>query len=219
MNVTKENLIEEIKMYLRHITVAHDCYMAYKTLVNLINCAETNPKINYAPMFFSATAHALLDSLQMELSKLYCYTQKDEKSLMKLILKVEGNAKVFPRQVEHWSNTEDEFSDIPTEKTIEDVDILEFLSETRNNLIKLDVVIQNLKRRRDKKIAHNDKVYFFSQRELYIDSVLTMNDFYTLIHFAGDFCNKLLSYLNVASVKYNLSRTEDLKNLLNKCIG
>lgn len=213
MNISKENLVEEIKMYLSHITVAHDYYIAWKTLVDSVNSKEFNGKINMAPAFFSVTLNALFDSLQLELSKLYCDTQKNEKTINKLINIAEANANLFPTDVVYGANIEDAEN---SEFEIKKINIKNDLSRAKKDLEELKPIIENINTRRDKKIAHNDKKYFLCPREIYIDTPLTMSELHALICFAGDFCNKLLCYLNESIIGYNCFYTEDLKNLLEK---
>lgn len=215
MSVGKEELIEEIKMYLNHITRAHDYYIAYKTIVDAVNSEAFNRKINTAPAFFSVTLNALNDSLQLELSKLYCDTHKDERTLLKLINKVQANANLFPTEIERRANS-DNNEDDQFSKKIQKVDVNAVLKRAKEDLEKLNPVIDNLNLRRDKKIAHNDKKYFLLPRKIYVESPMTMADFHSLIHFAGKFCNELLCYLNDSIVGYNSLHTEDLRCMLMK---
>ena len=162
MNISKENLVEEIKMYLSHITVAHDYYIARKTLVNSVNSKEFNGIINMAPAFFSATLNALFDSLQLELSKLYCDTQKNEKTLNKLINIAEANANLFPMEVVYGANVEDAEN---SEFEIKKINIKNDLSRAKKDLEELKPIIENLNTRRDKKLLTMIKSIFYVQEK------------------------------------------------------
>ena len=215
MHIEKDDLIDEIKMYLNHITIAHDYFMAYKTLIDAINSDAFNEKVNCAPAFFSVTLNSLSTSLEIELSKLYCDTHKDEKTLLKLINKVQTNAKLFPNEIKCGANDEDCDTYKFKEKTVM-IDINKEILQAQEDIKKLEPIISNLNLRRDKKIAHNDKKYFLLPKKIYVDSPMTTRDFHSLIHFAGKLCNKLLCYLNGSVVGYNSLHTEDLKDLLIK---
>ena len=218
MCIEKDILINEIKMYLTHITTAHDYFIAYKTLVDAINSDACNKKVNIAPAFFSVTLNSLSASLEIELSKLYCDTHKDERTLLKLINKVQANAKLFPKEIKYGANVVD--CDIYKfkEKTVM-VDINKEILQAQEDIKKLEPIISNLNLRRDKKIAHNDKKYFLLPKKIYVDSPMTMADFHTLIQYAGKLCNRFLCYLNGSVVGYNSLHTEDLKDLLIKVTG
>lgn len=215
MDKEREILIKEIEMYLSHITAAHDYFIAYKTLVDAINNDAFNPKVNIAPAFFSVTYNALTDCLLLELSKLYCDSHVDERTLKKLINKAEANAKLFPTEITYGANVEDG-EKYPSSIKTKTVNIHEELNGIKRELETLEPIIKKLNLRRDKKIAHNDKKYFLHPEQLQNESPLLMAELHQLIHFAGKFCNNLLCYLNGGVVGYNSLQTEDLKDLLLK---
>ena len=150
MCIEKDNLIDEVKMYLNHIATAHDYFIAYKTIVDAVNSEVFNKKINTAPAFFSVTINALHESLQLELSKLYCDTHKDERTLLKLINKAQANAKLFPTEIECTVNGDSQ-EDETFSKKIQKVDINAVLQRTKAELEKLNPIIAHLNLRRDKK--------------------------------------------------------------------
>ena len=202
-------------MYLRHITMAHSYFIAYKTLIDSIDSEAFNDKINCAPAFFSVTYNALIDCLLLELSKLYCDSHNDERTLKKLINKAETQAKLFHEAFTSGANVEDG-DKFPSATKTKKVNIHEELSSVKQELETLEPIIGKINLRRDKKIAHNDKKYFLKPEQLQNESPLLMEELYKLIHFAGKFCNKLLCYLNGGVVGYNSLQTEDLKQLLLK---
>lgn len=197
--------------------MAHSYFIAYKTLIDSIDSEAFNAKINCAPAFFSTTYNALIDCLLLELSKLYCDTHNDERTLKKLINKAEANAKLFPVEIKVGVNVEDgenKISDIKIKK----VDIHQELKDAKEELEKHNSIIDKINLRRDKKIAHNDKKYFLKPEQLQSDSPLNMAELHTLVHFAGKFCNNLLCHLNGSVVGYNSLQAEDLRDLLIKCV-
>lgn len=217
MDNEKETLIKEIEMYLRHITMAHNYFIAYKSLIDSIDSEAFNNKINCAPAFFSVTYNALIDCLLLELSKLYCDSHNDERTLKKLINKVEAKAKLFPTEITYGANSEDG-EKYPNSIKTKTVNIHEKLRTIKQELETLEPIIKKLNLRRDKKIAHNDKKYFLHPEQLQNESPLLMSELHKLIHFAGKICNNLLCYLNGSVVGYNSLQTEDLKELLLKVL-
>lgn len=215
MCIEKDNLIEEVKMYLNHIATAHDYFIAYKTIVDAVNSDACNKIINCAPAFFSVTLNSLSTSLEIELSKLYCDTHKDERTLLKLINKIQANTKLFPKEITCSANLEDCEKHTSKEEIVK-IDINREILKAMEDIKKLEPIISNLNLRRDKKVAHNDKKYFLLPKKIYVDSPMTMADFHFLIHFAGKLCNKFLCYLNSSVVSYNSLHSEDLMKLLFK---
>ncbi len=206
--MTSEEMKEELSEYLDHIRLANDRYVALTSLYKSIECY--NKEINYAPGFFTIAIYALADSCCSELAKLYCGSDK-EKTLSKLFNIILANIHVFKKKVV----TEYRDADNPSKVFMTEEYNVNIKLEVTNAIIKknnMKCVIDKLKSRRDKYLAHNDKEYF--KLAMIAERLpISLVEIQHLISFAGDFCNTMQGYLDGHIVTYNTIGADDLPKL------
>lgn len=208
--MTKEELILELRAYIDQISIVQSYFTAYMTLCDCIK--HYNKKINIAPGFFSIVKNALINSMCMCLAKLYS-SGREEKTLTKLFNQIDANRNLFPSHIENeyswgFANIKEQYK----EET--DINIGEEVNKARIKLKEFEPIINNLKGRRDKYLAHNDKEYFSDSYALAIDFPLDTYGVRKLIEFAGDFCVQMLVYLSGTVYPYHIIGSDDLDFLL-----
>ncbi|MBR6500826.1 MAG: hypothetical protein IKT25_04860 [Firmicutes bacterium] len=142
----KEQLIEELEAYLNHIIFAEDCLVCYKSILN--GSKNYNKQINLSPGFFGVSMNALSKCLFVELAKLFVGSSRTERTMQKLINIVKANQNLFPKTKEEKRQDGN--------IVIEKINVEEDLQEAESQLIRLKPIIQNLQKRRNKFLAHND---------------------------------------------------------------
>ena len=75
------------------------------------------------------------------------------------------------------------------------------IKEAKKQLTFMEPILNNLKGSWDKYLAHNDKEYFYGKIDHH-GIPISFNDVNTLITIAGDFSNKMLTYLTNRSIIY-----------------
>ena len=212
--MNKEELIELIETYLHRIRFANDCFIAYKSIITATT--TYNAVINQSPAFFSLSFLALERCFLLELAKLY-KGSGDERTLQKLKKDINANQQLFPKTIDCTPVYEEENGYCP-QKDIRRINLSITLSDFDKNYDCISKIINSLNVRRDKYIAHNDKAYFYTQKQLNEDYPLSFNDIEKAIEFAGDFCNQMLSYLNGNMISLKSQNANDLAELLSKCV-
>lgn len=210
----KQELVYELKAYIKHIRLAQDCLIAYKSLCNSI-CSH-NEQINLAPGFFSIAKQSLINCMCVELAKLYVGSGK-EKTIRKLLNQISANCNLFPKYINNTYFWADNQENQPYEEVFS-VDIIAEISTAQARIKDLEPIINQLKNRRNTYYAHNDPQYFLSGDQLTTDFPLTFNDVSVLIDFAGKFCNQMLVYLTGEVISYQSMNADDLPNLLNRTV-
>lgn len=208
----KQQLIEEIRAYLRHIIFASDCLSCYRSIIDASR--DRNDQINLSPGFFSISMHALSKCLCIELAKLYDH-KTTEKTIYALVGVVKANQHLFPKKKDVSYLWDDPVSGVCKDETVK-IDIKADLADAEEQLSRLETIIGNLKSRRDQYLAHNDPKYFDGTINPAWDFPIAISDVETLIFFAAGFCNKLLSYLDDTIMAYRSSNSNDLENLLQR---
>lgn len=207
-------MIAELEAYLKHIEFAQDCFIAYKSILDSLN--PYNEQINLSPGFFTITMNSLSKCLCIELAKLYIGSGQ-EKTIRKLLNQVSSNRHIFPKEIK----TEFVWADDPSREPDAQIDKININSDieiAQAQLEQFEPIIVRLKSRRDKYLAHNDPEFFDGKVNPAWTFPVAMCDVHALIHFAGNLCNKLLSYLDRRVIAYQSQNADDLTNLLNKLI-
>ena len=206
----REQLIQELEAYLRHIIFASDCLASYKSILD--GSSKYNDQINIAPGFFSVSMNALSKCLCIELAKLFVGS-RSEKTIQKLIGIVKANQNLFPKEREipyHWADDPQH----PPMIEIEKINIKADIQTAEEQLSKLEPIISRLKSRRNQFLAHNDPKYFDGTQNPSWDFPISISDVQALIYFGAGFCNKLLSHLDDRIIAYQSSNSNDLEQLL-----
>ena len=196
--MTREEMVEELEAYINHIIMAHDCLCAYKSILKASHLY--NKQINLALRFFTLSQYSLNNCLLIELRKLY-YETGEEKTLQKLICQIQANLHLFPKKISHPFLDADDPEKI---SYVEEIKIIltNDIKEAKKQLTFMEPILNNLKGSRDKYLAHNDKEYFYGKVDPSWDFPISFNDVNTLITIAGDFSNKMLTYLTNRSIIY-----------------
>ena len=208
--MNREQLIEELEAYLRHIIFASDCLVSYKSILD--GSSKYNDQINIAPGFFSISMNALSKCLCIELAKLFVGSGS-EKTMQKLIGIVNANQNLFPKEKKtpyHWADD----PHCPPMIEIEKINIKADLKAAEEQLLGLEPIISRLKSRRNHFLAHNDPKYFDGTQNPSWDFPISISDVQALIYFSAGFCNKLLSHLDDRIMAYQSSNSNDLEQLL-----
>lgn len=211
--MTKENLIDEIKRYCREITIANDCFELYKTIKNAWNTRLD--EMNNSPAFFQIVEHVLIDNVIMTMAKLFD-RDCNAKTIRKLICLCESHQELFPKNrkvdVFNWVGHPEKEPDFG----LIEIDIKKVLEDAKLRLRELQRIAENLKTRRDRLHAHNDKKYWHDAGQLAYDAPLCGDDIDMLLKFSSDLCNTLL--LDIADMTYHTqsSNIHDLMIILDK---
>ena len=88
------------------------------------------------------------------------------------------------------------------------------LSDFEDRLNKLDQIIDNLKGRRDRFLAHSDEEFFTNLEKINCIYPLTFSDVEKLICYVDSFCNVMLSSIAKESYSCKSENADDLLKLL-----
>ena len=207
--MTKERMIKEIKAYLIRIVWINDYLTVYKSVSDA--SVEYNNEINMAPAFFQISLDAIRYSFCMELAKLYGKSE-NEGTIKGLIKLIRNNKNLFPTEVKegcYWFE-----GDLGNPVDIKSIDIAEELSKYEKDLEELESIVQKVRGRRNRCLAHNDKKYFINPEQVARDFPLNFDEATRLVNFGEDFCNNMLAYLSDQRMYCKSSNANDLNNLL-----
>ena len=163
-----------LQSYMQHNNFAYNLYVAYMSLLENIN--KHNAILNKAPGFFNITRYALSKCMILEFAKLYCRSGNDnERTIYKLINIVKANLHLF--------NTKD---------------IQNHCSEAESYIEKtLKPTIENLKKRRNEDLAHNDVKFFDGLKNPAIENYISCDEINALYKFTLEFLCRLVEALSV----------------------
>lgn len=193
----KEDWAKEIEAYEDHIFFINDCFCAYMSLFNAQD--KFYDILNHAPLFFETCRYCLQKTFFIELAKMY-NGGNEEKSLKKLMNLVEQDRNSFQGECESF------YSD--TNICIDD-----FIVESRHFLDEYKPQISNLKARRDKFLAHNDKAYFDKQKNPISDFPISLPDIKILVCFMNHFISSLNLSVNGSRVCFVSPQYNDFESL------
>jgi hypothetical protein len=194
IDMDRKSLVDEIDTYIDHIAFAYDCYIVCQSLSEA--AANDNEKVNLAPGFFQVAWYALTQTLMITLARMYVGSFTNDKTIQVLI------------------NQCREFFDSGDGMEYRD-DIFDILNDAQNAIDAMRPnQIKNLKMRRDKSYAHNDRDYFGESQKIIQEFPLKESDIEDLLQVASNFCTKLLSMLTGKIVVPIAQNSRDLNNLL-----
>ena len=207
-------MIKLLETYLNRIRFANDCFSAYKSILDALH--TSNAVINQSPAFFSICLLSLERTLLLELAKLY-KGSGHEQTINKLINIIRANQNLFPKKINCTPVYEDNMNPI-IPQSIFTLCLPKEISQFELQIDSLKNIVDKLSVRRDKYLAHNDKEYFANEKDLIDNFPINFENIEQIIKLTGDFCNKMLSYLNGTIIAYQSYNATDLSNLLSKVV-
>ncbi len=168
--MNKEEMVNEIHSYVKHLVFAKNCLDAYMSLVSVSH--NNIDFLSKAPGFFTITQYALSKCLFVEFAKLYCGSGK-EKTIIRLLNIVDANINVF------------------TNGNVKDISIC---YRTKYN-ITISPILEKLKVRRDKDLVHNDPDFFYGDINPAVCNYISQEECTTLFNYGFQLCLSLLDCL------------------------
>ena len=188
----KQAMYLEIEAYMQHINFAYNCYEAYVSLCDINE--RYNDVLNLSPGFFTVTRFSLSKCLLLETAKLFCGSNKDERTIQKLIRIVQSNNSVF-----EYENA----------KTLCDVVHNALANRFANT-------IDKIKARRNKDLTHNDRLFFYGDKNPAEENYITPSEIEELLLYTFDVCNELLECLHYDEKVILINGANDISTLIEK---
>lgn len=168
----KEEIKTEAQSYLEHSGFAWNCFYAYEAIANAY--AENPEKIAIAKSLFETILFSLSKTLQIELSKMYCDSGK-AKTIYNFINQLKANQTIFDKNKGN------------IKRDLEQID-----QDYRD----LEPIVEKLKQRRNRYLAHNDKTYFDNKVNPARDFYISIEEFKKLLRFAMLLPSRVLYYFD-----------------------
>ena len=189
--MNENEMFSLIESYMQHNNFAYNLYVAYMSLFE--NVHKHYDVLNKAPCFFNTTRYALSKCMILEFAKLYCGSG-DERTIYKLINIVKANSQLFNKN-----------------------DIHNFCVEVENHIeTKLKPIIDKLKNRRNKDLAHNDKEFFDGLKNPAIENQISCDDIKELYEYTLKFLCHLIEAVPIDKRVVLYEGTDDLSNFIDE---
>jgi hypothetical protein len=188
--MTKEDIVIEIKIYLRNLTHVNDSFNIYKKLIELNSKPETLEFLNISPAFFQITSYSLEHTFIIGIAKIIDF--HSDKNIFKLIRQCKYNHKLFKESYK--------------------IELFEHELELTSD------IINSIKERRDKFYAHADKKYFYDTDKMQDSAPLTYNDFDKLVSVINEGLNGLLQDLNSEVFSKKSLNYNDIEKLVDRTL-
>ncbi|WNF36577.1 hypothetical protein RJD24_19480 [Bacillaceae bacterium IKA-2] len=192
-NEIKNQFINDVQNLLEELYQINSFYLLNKYLKEKSTNSEFLQAMNKAPAFFQLTIHSFQYSAIMGLAKLFEPASRKSKNIFNFLNFIEANHhKIF-------SNVSQINSKLGSGNDIDHSTV----KKHREQLEKVESIINNLISWRDKAFAHNDKKYFKSNGLISKEFPLTYKEIEYLIELSADI-------LNSYQVAYNGNRTHTI---------
>ena len=210
MPESKESLRKILDDYFSRITYANDCFELHKFLIQSKKTYLN--QMNLAPAFFQLTYSSLLQTVIIELFKLF--DPKADTGLYKLVEICRLNTNLFPDKKEIG------YVDCDTDKYFVDkvlpVDMNLELAECRKLLKGITEELECLRKWRNKFYAHLDSESRNNEDMLIKSYSLTYENIKQIFEVAKGICNRISVLLDGSANTCQSSNVFDVDNLFTK---